>query len=213
MYRNQLPRVGTKESKLSHIGAEPTREYPFTLLSFVGTASQPPAAGKGEFAALDSSHPHSQWSQQQKNHSQLQSVSGNGAEMGTTTAHGPQYSFGLDSRRHLINPNASGSEVHKEIYDNHGVLANQFAMLPSFLESPIQTGKTGHVYEKTVTLKGETKVLIGNDWITIPEGLELMNPMDCTESVVLDLRDLEAIKFNSFNLRNRACLEEDGKFI
>ena len=97
-------------------------------------------------------------------------------------------------------------------------------MKPYFSGPTIQTEKAGYAQDPSpgfgaggrrgdifVTPTGERTVLVENDWIVIPEGLELMNPGDYTESVLLDLQDSAAGTLTSFNLRNRACLEEECK--
>ena len=180
---------------------------------------------------LFSSHP---WIPTQPQWQQQLSESGEASgEMWFTTSNGQHTSIPLDLDFEPLNPEVAAEGTSNELYEHHsnaqhggcGGRSNRAPLLATLSGSARQPEMVSYVqeipleYETGTTRRtgiiltptGERKVLVENDYITIPEGLELMNPNNYTESVILDLQASDTGTLNTLNLRNRACLGEKSK--
>ena len=175
-----------------------------------------------------------QWIPTQPQWQQQLSESGEASgEMWFTTSNGQHTSIPLDLDFEPLNPEVAAEGTSNELYEHHsnaqhggcGGRSNRAPLLATLSGSARQPEMVSYVqeipleYETGTTRRtgiiltptGERKVLVENDYITIPEGLELMNPNNYTESVILDLQASDTGTLNTLNLRNRACLGEKSK--
>ena len=162
-----------------------------------------------------------QWNQQ------FSESGGTSGDMWATTSNDQNASIPFQSGCQLLNTAIAGGGASNEQNDHqfdaqHGAGGSRSNLLPLLTPLSGQAGMVSSAQEiqrehqpgRTmhngiiVTPTRERRVLVGNDYITIPEGLKLMNPYDYTESVILDLQASDTGTLNTFNLRNRACLGE-----